>query len=100
MTTDFSAGAAHVGGQIVPIGQAAIPILDLGILHSDATYDVADLLPAKRPAKPRMPAARVRLAAAPQVRPVAAAAPATITPELRAGRKAAAPSARRKATKA
>ncbi len=36
----FAAGAAFVGGQIVPIEQAAIPILDLGFLHSDATYDV------------------------------------------------------------
>lgn len=36
----FAAGAAFVGGQIVPIGQAAVPILDLGFLHSDATYDV------------------------------------------------------------
>ncbi|QYH34735.1 aminotransferase class IV [Salinibacterium sp. M195] len=36
----FAAGAAYIGGSIVPIGQAAIPILDLGFLHSDATYDV------------------------------------------------------------
>ncbi|GAA1210459.1 aminotransferase class IV [Rhodoglobus aureus] len=36
----YTAGAAYVGGQIVPIAQAAIPILDLGFLHSDATYDV------------------------------------------------------------
>jgi len=44
MTTDSAqspaAGAAYIGGQFVPIGQAAIPILDLGFLHSDATYDV------------------------------------------------------------
>lgn len=33
-------GVAYLDGRIVPIGQAAIPILDLGFLHSDATYDV------------------------------------------------------------
>ena len=41
---DFSAGAAwvdhHLGGRIVPIAQAAIPITDWGFLRSDATYDV------------------------------------------------------------
>ncbi len=36
----YALGAAHIDGRIVPIGQAAIPILDLGFLHSDATYDV------------------------------------------------------------
>ena len=39
-TPDFSQGAAYAGGQYVPIGQAAIPITDLGFLHSDAVYDV------------------------------------------------------------
>jgi len=44
-TTEDSAqptreGVAYIGGQIVPIAQAAIPILDLGFLHSDANYDV------------------------------------------------------------
>lgn len=34
------AGVAYIGGEIVPIAEAAIPILDLGFLHSDATYDV------------------------------------------------------------
>ena len=34
------AGVAYIRGQIVPIAQATIPILDLGFLHSDATYDV------------------------------------------------------------
>ena len=33
-------GAADIDGRIVPIAQAAIPILDLGFVHSDATYDV------------------------------------------------------------
>lgn len=36
-----AAGVAYIGGQIVPIKRATIPILDLGFLHSDATYDVA-----------------------------------------------------------
>lgn len=38
---DWSAGAAHVGGEIVPIHEARIPILDWGFLRGDATYDVA-----------------------------------------------------------
>ena len=38
--SDFSKGCAYVRGQYVPIGQASIPITDLGFLHSDATYDV------------------------------------------------------------
>lgn len=36
----FSAGAAYVRGQYLPIAQAAIPITDWGFLRSDATYDV------------------------------------------------------------
>lgn len=36
----FARGAAYLDGRIVSVGQAAIPILDLGFLHSDATYDV------------------------------------------------------------
>lgn len=39
-TQSYSSGAAYIDGQIVPIAEAAIPILDLGFLHSDATYDV------------------------------------------------------------
>ena len=39
----FSTGAAVVYGQLVPISQAKIPILDWGFLHSDATYDVVHL---------------------------------------------------------
>lgn len=38
--SDYSAGAAFVEGRFVPIHQARIPVLDLGFLHSDATYDV------------------------------------------------------------
>lgn len=33
-------GAAYIDGQIVPIAEAKIPILDWGFIHSDATYDV------------------------------------------------------------
>ena len=39
--SDFSNGAAYVDDQLVPIGEAKISILDWGLLHSDATYDVA-----------------------------------------------------------
>jgi branched-chain amino acid aminotransferase len=38
--TDFSKGAAHIYGDLVPIAEAKISILDWGFLHSDATYDV------------------------------------------------------------
>jgi len=38
---DFKNGSAHVDGQIVPIVEAKISLLDWGFLHSDATYDVA-----------------------------------------------------------
>jgi DNA transformation protein and related proteins len=55
---------------------------------------------AKRPAKPRKAAAKARQTASPQGDTAAVAPPAAYTPELRAGRKTAAPSARRKATKA
>ncbi|WOV91336.1 MAG: aminotransferase class IV [Candidatus Zeuxoniibacter abyssi] len=40
MTKTFSQGAAYVEGQIVPIDEAKISLLDWGFLHSDATYDV------------------------------------------------------------
>lgn len=39
-TADFSAGAAWISGDIVPITEARIPILDWGFTRSDATYDV------------------------------------------------------------
>jgi len=42
-TKSLEKGAALIGGQLVPISQAKIPILDWGFLHSDATYDVAHL---------------------------------------------------------
>jgi len=37
---DFSNGAAYIGGELVPISEAKISLLDWGFLHSDATYDV------------------------------------------------------------
>lgn len=37
---EYSAGTAFVEGSFVPVGEARIPMLDLGFLHSDATYDV------------------------------------------------------------
>jgi branched-chain amino acid aminotransferase len=45
--TDFSKGAAHVDGQLVPIAEAKISLFDWGFLHSDATYDVAGVLKGK-----------------------------------------------------
>ena len=36
----FSDGCAFVNGEYVPIAAAAIPILDMGFLRSDVTYDV------------------------------------------------------------
>ena len=38
--TDFSAGAAWMRGQVRPIEQAHIGVLDWGLTHSDVTYDV------------------------------------------------------------
>lgn len=36
----FSRGAAFVDGQLLPIGEARIPIVDTGFTRSDLTYDV------------------------------------------------------------
>ena len=36
----FKSGAAFIDGKFVPIASAKIPVLDWGLLHSDATYDV------------------------------------------------------------
>ncbi len=38
---ELSNGAAFVGGELVPIADAKISLLDWGFIHSDATYDVA-----------------------------------------------------------
>ncbi|MEM7376001.1 MAG: aminotransferase class IV, partial [Pseudomonadota bacterium] len=37
---DFTRGVAFVYGDMVPISDAKIAVLDWGFLHSDATYDV------------------------------------------------------------
>ncbi|MFD0916363.1 aminotransferase class IV [Pseudahrensia aquimaris] len=37
---DFSKGAAWMAGEIVPIADAKISVLDWGLTHSDITYDV------------------------------------------------------------
>jgi len=37
---DFSAGAAWIKGEVMPVGQASIGVLDWGLTHSDITYDV------------------------------------------------------------
>lgn len=39
----FSDGAAFIDGEIVPIGEARIPIIDTGFLRSDLTYDVVSV---------------------------------------------------------
>ena len=40
---DLSRGAAFIDERYVPVAEAAIPILDWGFQHSDATYDVAHI---------------------------------------------------------
>lgn len=37
---DWSAGAAWMKGEIMPVGRAALPVTDWGLTHSDITYDV------------------------------------------------------------
>lgn len=37
---DFSKGAAWMNGEILPVSEAKIPVLDWGLTHSDITYDV------------------------------------------------------------
>ncbi|MEM7116027.1 MAG: aminotransferase class IV [Chloroflexota bacterium] len=37
---DYSAGCAYIEGDFVPIGEAWIPIMDMGFMRSDVTYDV------------------------------------------------------------
>ena len=39
-TSPLAKGVAWIEGEIVPLEQARIPILDQGFLHSDLTYDV------------------------------------------------------------
>ena len=37
---DFSAGAAWMDGEVIPISDAKISVLDWGLTRSDITYDV------------------------------------------------------------
>ncbi|WP_372619738.1 aminotransferase class IV [Falsiroseomonas sp.] len=37
---DFSQALAFVDGQVVPLGEARIPVRDLGLMYADMTYDV------------------------------------------------------------
>lgn len=37
---DLTAGAAWMGGQIMPLSAARLPVNDWGVIHSDITYDV------------------------------------------------------------
>ena len=39
-TNEFSRGVAWVEGELTPLHQARIPLLDQGFMHSDLTYDV------------------------------------------------------------
>ncbi|KAL1857045.1 hypothetical protein Daus18300_010493 [Diaporthe australafricana] len=39
-TSPFAQGIAWVEGQLVPLSEARIPLMDQGFLHSDLTYDV------------------------------------------------------------
>jgi branched-subunit amino acid aminotransferase/4-amino-4-deoxychorismate lyase len=39
-TGPFAKGAAYCQGKIVPVAEASVPLLDLGFLRSDLTYDV------------------------------------------------------------
>ncbi|MBE1283173.1 MAG: branched-chain amino acid--2-keto-4-methylthiobutyrate aminotransferase [Rhodobacteraceae bacterium] len=38
--SDLSHGAAWIGGRILPIAEASIPVTDWGLTHSDIAYDV------------------------------------------------------------
>jgi len=40
MTNDLSHGAAYMRGAIIPIADAALPVTDWGLTHSDIAYDV------------------------------------------------------------
>jgi branched-chain amino acid aminotransferase len=43
LTQQFPPGAAFVEGRFCPLSEAKISVLDWGLLHSDATYDVVHL---------------------------------------------------------
>ncbi|EEE43073.1 branched-chain amino acid--2-keto-4-methylthiobutyrate aminotransferase [Roseibium alexandrii] len=42
--SDLSNGAAWMGGRLMPISEAALPVTDWGLIHSDITYDVVPVL--------------------------------------------------------
>lgn len=42
-TNKFARGIAWVEGQLVPLHEARIPLLDQGFMHSDLTYDVPSI---------------------------------------------------------
>ena len=44
MENDLSLGAAWMNGTVIPISQAAIPVNDWGLVHSDITYDVVPVI--------------------------------------------------------
>ena len=37
---NFVGGAAWMGGQVIPLSEARLPVNDWGLIHSDITYDV------------------------------------------------------------
>ncbi|KHN95517.1 Aminotransferase, class IV [Metarhizium album ARSEF 1941] len=39
----YSAGIARVAGEVVPLSEAKIPLIDQGFLYSDLTYDVVSV---------------------------------------------------------
>ncbi|WP_428522215.1 aminotransferase class IV [Roseibium sp.] len=41
---DLSNGAAWMGGKVMPVAEAALPVTDWGLIHSDITYDVVPVL--------------------------------------------------------
>jgi branched-chain amino acid aminotransferase len=41
---DLSKGAAWMGGKVMPVVEAALPVTDWGLIHSDITYDVVPVL--------------------------------------------------------
>ena len=44
MENDLSLGAVWMNGTVIPISQAAIPVNDWGLVHSDITYDVVPVI--------------------------------------------------------
>ena len=40
LSDKYASGAAWMNGEVIPIGEASIPVNDWGLIHSDITYDV------------------------------------------------------------